>query len=110
MEIIQIYLEKREYSMASRLLDLFCNQSPIHSNALYLNSFMKKKNKEFEKAIYFGEKFRLREPSNIKNLINLADCYRFMNKIGNANKFLNRALKLEPNNKQALKLQENLKA
>jgi tetratricopeptide (TPR) repeat protein len=109
MEIIQIYLEKKEYFITSRLLDLFCDQSPIHSNALYLNSFVKKKNKEFEKAIYFGEKFRLREPSNVKNLINLADCYRFVNQMDNANKYLNRALKLEPVNKQALKLQESLK-
>ena len=55
MEIIQIYLEKKN-TLASRLLDLFCNQSPIHSNALYLNSFVKKKNKEFEKSNLFWKK------------------------------------------------------
>ncbi len=108
MEIINLYLEKKEFSIVSRLLDIYCNLNPYDSNALYLNSFVKKKNREYEDAAYLGERFRLREPTNIKNLINLADSYRFLNQLENTKKYLARALRLEPNNKQALKLQESL--
>lgn len=108
LEIINLFLEKKEFSIASKLLDIYCDQNPFNSNTIYLNSFVKKKDRDYEEAAHFGERFRLREPTNVKNLINLADTYRFLNKMEHTRKYLTRALKLEPDNKQALKLQESL--
>ncbi len=108
LEIINLFLEKKEFSIASKLLDIYCDQNPFNSNTIYLNSFVKKKDRDYEEAAHFGERFRLREPTNVKNLINLADTYRFLNKMEQTRKYLTRALKLEPGNKQALKLQESL--
>ncbi|HNC58703.1 MAG TPA: hypothetical protein PLP33_24970, partial [Leptospiraceae bacterium] len=107
-EITNLFIEKREYSLASRFLDIYNKQNPYNSYAIYLNSFVKKKNKEYEIAAQLGERFRLREPTNVKNLVNLADIYRLLNKMELTRKYLSRALKLDPNNKQALKLEESL--
>ncbi|MBP9161973.1 MAG: SpoIIE family protein phosphatase [Leptospiraceae bacterium] len=108
MEIVHLFIEKKDFFMASRLLDIYCKENPFNSNAFYLNSFAKKKNREYERAVYFGERFRLREPLHVKNLINLSDCYRMLDQLDNARKYLSRALKLEPTNKNALKLQDNI--
>ncbi len=108
MEIVHLFIEKKDFFMVSKLLDIYCKENPFNSNAFYLNSFAKKKNREYERAIYFGERFRLREPLNVKNLINLSDSYRMLDQLDNARKYLSRALKLEPTNKNALKLQENI--
>ncbi|HMZ65598.1 MAG TPA: 7TM diverse intracellular signaling domain-containing protein [Leptospiraceae bacterium] len=108
LEITNLFIEKREYSLASRFLDIYNKQNPYNSYAIYLNSFVKKKNKEYEIAAQLGERFRLREPTNVKNLVNLADIYRLLNKMELTRKYLSRALKLDPNNKQALKLEESL--
>jgi serine phosphatase RsbU (regulator of sigma subunit) len=107
-DTINLYIEKKEFHVSSKLLDIYCNANPMNSNAIYLNSFVKKKNRELEEASLFGERYRLREPSNVKNLVNLADVNRQLNRMEITKKYLTRAIKLEPGNKEALKLQESI--
>ena len=107
-DTVNLFIEKKEFEIVSKLLDIYCEENSFDSHALYLNSFAKKKNREYEKASLFGERFKIREPTNVNNLINLADINRYLNRMENTRKYLTRALKLEPDNKQALKLQESL--
>ncbi|MBP7280806.1 MAG: SpoIIE family protein phosphatase [Leptospiraceae bacterium] len=107
-EIANIFIEKKDYSFSSQILDTCIAENPSNSNLFYLSSFIKKRNREYKDAAILGERFRLREPNNVKNLVNLADIYRYLNKFEKSQKFLNRALHLEPDNKHALKLKENL--
>ncbi|MBK8395932.1 MAG: SpoIIE family protein phosphatase [Leptospiraceae bacterium] len=107
-EIANLFIEKKDYSFSSQILDKYLIENPVNSNMLYIASFIKKKNREYKEAAILGERYRLREPRNIKNLVNLADTYRYLNKIEKTRKFINRALQLDPQNRHALKLKEIL--
>ena len=60
-------------------------------------------------AADFGERCRLRNPSHIKNLVNLADINRLQENNERAEMLLGLALKLDPNDKNAHRLQEALR-
>ena len=107
-EIANIFIEKKDYSFSSQILEKCIEENPANSSLFYITSFIKKKNREYKEAAILGERYRLRDPKHIKNLVNLADTYRYLNKLEKTQKFLTRALHLEPDNKHALKLKESL--
>jgi tetratricopeptide (TPR) repeat protein len=55
-----------------------------------------------------GERCYLRDPNNIKNLINLADIYKKLDQPSKSLHLIEKVLIIEPNNRNALKLKELL--
>ena len=81
---------------------------PGDNELLYLVALISKRAHDFERALDFGERLRLREPKNTKNLVNLADVYRMTGKKDLSLQLVNRVLELNPDNKTALQLKLHL--
>lgn len=72
--------------------------NPADNKYLYLASYCAKLNKNFKKAMDFGERLRLRDYKNVKNLINLADVYRQVGRKDRAETMLGEAENFDPQN------------
>jgi tetratricopeptide (TPR) repeat protein len=99
--IIKTYYTNKEFDHTEIWLDKYLNHFPEETDFYITLSYVCKQLSKLEKASDYGEAVRLREPQNVKNLINLADIYRRMNKIPRARKILNEAFHFEPENKKA---------
>jgi hypothetical protein len=83
---------------------------PIDSEHLFILASSCKLANNLSEAIDAGESLRLRDPYNVKNLINLSDAYRLYKNMERANKILLLALELEPENEKAIKLRSILES
>ena len=108
-ELGQIYFKAKDYKQAADLLERYTDQNPGDGEYMYLVSFAYKQLKKLKRAADFGERFRLRNPGNIKNLVNLADIYRLQENTERAEMLLALALELDPEYKNAHRLQEALR-
>jgi tetratricopeptide (TPR) repeat protein len=108
-ELGQIYFKAKDYKRAAELLERYTDQNPADGEYMYLVSFSFKQLKKLKRAADFGERYRLRNPDNIKNLVNLADIYRLQDNSERAEMLLALALELDPNYKNAHRLQEALR-
>ncbi len=108
-ELGQIYFKLKDHARAAEILEQFTDLYPADAEFLYLVSFSLKQIKNLKRAADFGERCRLRNPGNIKNLVNLADIYRLMENNERAEMLLALALELDPEYKNALRLQEALR-
>ncbi|MDZ4725566.1 MAG: SpoIIE family protein phosphatase, partial [Leptospira sp.] len=77
------------FDLAKNMIDLYPHETPY----LYEISNALAELGQFEKAIDFGEKLRLRNPNHISNILNLVNCYTKVGKIFQANEILSFALK-----------------
>ncbi|HCL58032.1 MAG TPA: hypothetical protein DHW82_13640 [Spirochaetia bacterium] len=95
------YLEKEAEILETALI-----QFPSNLDFIFNISLVYKKLKNYEKALDYGEKFRLYQEYHINNLINLADIYRLAkNDIGFL-KIMNILKMIAPNNVNYIKLKE----
>lgn len=106
--LVKIYLKMKAYAEAMRSAESYIRQNPEDSNYIYLAAYSAKWAKRYKNAIDFGERLRLRDPNNIKNLINLADAYRLDKNFERARKIYNEAEVLAPENAYLLRLKELL--
>lgn len=81
---------------------------PIDNDILYVASFAARKAGLLRKALNFGERLRLREPSHLKNLINLAQIYIAFKKFDEAASTIRFALELSPENSTIQKIKDLL--
>ena len=63
---------------------------------------------QYEKAIDFGERLRLRDAKNTANLLNLIESYKGVGRKERAKTILDAYLKTQPENEQFLKLKDEL--
>ncbi|MCE9500387.1 MAG: SpoIIE family protein phosphatase, partial [Leptospira sp.] len=103
------YLKNKNYARAATLLEDCTILRPGENELIYLASFANKMNKDLKKAADLGERYKLREPKNTKNLINLADIYRLLGNFERAKEILGKALAIEPENPNAQKLEQILR-
>ncbi len=82
---------------------------PEDTEAMHYTALSAKALKKLEQASDIAERIHLRNPSNLKNLINLADIYRSMGNYPQAEKFLTKAEKLSPQEPNVSKLKKILK-
>jgi hypothetical protein len=62
---------------------------------------------ELERAVDFGERFRMRHPEHLDNLVNLIDTYNGLGKTERAKVILEDCLKLDPEERRILKFKSN---
>lgn len=78
------------------------------TNILFEISVAYKINRQYEPAIDFGERLRLRDPFNFANVVHLVECYKESGREERAMKVLNASLKLDPKNEKLNQLKEEL--
>jgi len=106
-------LQKGQWAMAGELWEEYIRLTPEDAEGLYYLSYSLKKTGERKKirsAIDYGECCFLREPYLIKNINNLADCYRMMNIPNRARWLLAQAIGLDPSNDRSLNLLSRLES
>jgi tetratricopeptide (TPR) repeat protein len=109
-KLIHIMFQTKKYKEMVPYCERYMELEPIDTEVMFILSSTYKLNGELENAIDTGESLRLREPNNVKNLINLADTYRLIKNFPRAFKMLEMALEKEPDNEKALKLKAILQA
>lgn len=96
----------RTFHYAEKLLKI----NPGLSEPLYYASFAAKLNKNFKRAKDHGERLRLRDPENIKNIINLADTWRLSGNQERALYLVHEALAHDPGNAKAEYLKSKIQS
>ncbi|MCC5813300.1 MAG: tetratricopeptide repeat protein, partial [Leptospira sp.] len=104
----QSYFKLKQWDKALLSFEKSMEIRSFNSEILFYASYSAKMDKKLLKASELGERCYLRDPSNSKNLVNLADIYKRMNKLDRAIHLVNKALSEEPNNRNALRLKELL--
>ncbi|EQA43521.1 SpoIIE-like protein phosphatase domain protein [Leptospira broomii serovar Hurstbridge str. 5399] len=105
---IQLYLKVKNYREAARYAEDYLDLKPIDNDILYIASFAARKAGLLRKALNFGERLRLREPSHLKNLINLAQIYIVFKKFDEAASTIRFAIELSPENSTIMKIKDLL--
>jgi methyl-accepting chemotaxis protein len=103
--LIKVLLRLKDYKNAAIIAKEYLKDYEVNTSVLFKLSYCLKMNHEFEEAIEMSERVRLREPRHIRNLIHLADLYAYTKNYQRANKLLTKVLKIEPTNRQAMKIQ-----
>ncbi|WP_243396433.1 SpoIIE family protein phosphatase, partial [Leptospira hartskeerlii] len=106
---IKLFLKLKDYQKAARYAEDYFKMNPIDSEILYVASFAARKAGQIRKALDFSERLRLREPSHIKNLTNLAEIYIAVKNFDRADSILKDAIHLDPHNESVLKVADLLK-
>ncbi|MBX7057921.1 MAG: SpoIIE family protein phosphatase [Leptospirales bacterium] len=110
--LARLHLAARNFGAAAQSTERLAELQPSNVNYLYATSLALKRSAtnatELSRAADFGERCRLREPQNTRNLVNLADCYRLLGARDRAAVLLHRALDLEPDHGRAGKLRQLL--
>jgi hypothetical protein len=105
-QIIDTLYEKRDYTKASKYIELYLDIFPEENKYLLIGSFCAKMIGHTKTGIELGEALRLREPNNVKNLLNLADIYHSIGNKIRSNKIAQEALENDPSNEKALEIQK----
>lgn len=96
------------YKEAAGSGDRYLEKHPEDNNIMYLVSACHKRLYDFRKAIDYGERLLLRDPADLRYLVNLADCYRANKSYHRATDLIQRAEKINPENKTVIKLKKIL--
>jgi len=102
--LVQTALKLKDYARVFKYSREVFRKNPEDSKYIYLASLSAKVNKNFKDSIDLGERFRLRDPENINNLINLADAYRLSGNMERAEKMSNEVLRQDSTNENARKI------
>lgn len=104
----QTHFKLKNWNLALTHLLEALETKPSNSDLLFYASYSAKMIHNYKLASECGERCFLRDPLNIKNLINLADVYKKLEQGNRAKYLVNKVLKKEPNNRNALRLLEIL--
>ena len=104
----RLYFNKGEYTQAAECFKEYVSIVPDDQEYLYVVSNSLRLAERFEEAADFGERLLLREPSNVLNLLNLADIYKSLEKTKRALNLVDKALQLEPESPQAANLRDQI--
>ncbi|HMV41653.1 MAG TPA: CDC27 family protein, partial [Leptospiraceae bacterium] len=81
---IKTLMQNKNFSEAAVLAEDYLLLNPSDTESIFLLSYAYKKLQNYKDAIKAGERVRLREPSHVRNLVNLAHCYFRMDDIDRA--------------------------
>lgn len=106
--LVKILLDQKNYETAFAHMEDYVYLKPMDTDMIYLASYLCKKLKRFPQAAEFGERVRLRSPAMVRNLTNLAEVYVRLGNKQRAGKLVREALRNEPGNARALRLEQAL--
>ncbi|MCB1141506.1 MAG: SpoIIE family protein phosphatase [Leptospiraceae bacterium] len=107
--LIKLYMKRNRYEEAARVCEEYIERNELDTSMMLKTSYCFKINREFDKAIEIGERIKLREPYNIRNLVHLSDMYIYTQNFIRAEKLIYKILAIDPENSQGKVLLEGLK-
>lgn len=108
MILIRSLIKLKKYPEAQMYSCRFIDMHPGYNEFIYYAALSSFYSRKMNLAADIGERLRLRQPGNIKNLILLAEIYRAMKNPSRAEKMLQEVLNVEPDNKKAREIQEKI--
>ncbi|MCB1173083.1 MAG: SpoIIE family protein phosphatase [Leptospiraceae bacterium] len=103
-EIALFYNHQEDYTAAARWGCRYVERNPADTEMIYRTSLILKRIRNLEGAADLAERIRLRQPTNTRNLIHLADIYISLSNWRRARKIISTALELESENPKALRV------
>lgn len=77
-KLAKVYERTKDIQNTIKYCKEYINHNQIDSQFLYIISYYSKLAENYEDAILYGERYRLREPRNTENLINLKEVYNIL--------------------------------
>ncbi|MBW0433042.1 SpoIIE family protein phosphatase [Leptospira yasudae] len=106
---VSLFLKKKDYRNAALYAEDYLNLKPVDKEILYIASTAARKAGSLQKALDFGERLKLREPTHMKNLVNLAQIYIALKNYKRAMEMVEIALSVDPHHEVILKIQDVLR-
>ncbi|MDX1961496.1 MAG: 7TM diverse intracellular signaling domain-containing protein [Leptospiraceae bacterium] len=103
-KVMNLFSQKK-FKESILILSNYLALYPEEEEFLLFLSYAYKRSYEFKKSIDFGEKLLLRDPSNIKNLLNLTEVYISEGNLTRSIELLSVALQKEQTERQKVKLE-----
>ncbi len=108
--IVKYLILLKNYSKAANYAEEYLNIRPVDKEILFVASYAARRAQQFQKAQDFGERLLLREPLNVRNLINLAQIYLSLKNFERAKVLSAEAFRLDPNNAIVSKIKQTLES
>ena len=108
--LVKTGLKKKDYARVAPLAEEYIKRDPSDTELVYATSFCYKKIGKYEKSAELGERVRMRQPENVKNITNLADIYYRLGNKERALSMVRRALRVDADDTRALQLKTRLEA
>ncbi|MCB1141415.1 MAG: SpoIIE family protein phosphatase [Leptospiraceae bacterium] len=102
--LVRLYFEKKNFNRITNYIEKYLSLKPSDSDFIYLASLSFRKIDNYTMGIAYGERYRLRNPENVRNLLNLHILYHKNADYEKALPILDLILQLEPDNVKALAL------
>ncbi len=97
-ELLRIYIDIKNYRRSAELCEDYLVLRPGDNEVLYIASYCYRKIGKFKEAADLGERLRLRDPWQVKNLVHLSDIHRRLGNRNRARHLLEEAVKVDPEN------------
>lgn len=97
--IVKYCMRLKDYSKAALFAEEYLNIRPVDKEILFVASYAARRAQQFQKAQDFGERLLLRDPSHVRNLINLARSCLALRNFERAKSLAAEAHRLEPDNR-----------
>ncbi|MCS6984829.1 MAG: SpoIIE family protein phosphatase [Leptospiraceae bacterium] len=99
------YLRQKKWRQAVALAEAGLLYDPQNNQFIYLASFARKLLGDFDRAIQLAQLLYLRNPTEVRNLINLADLYLATQRPHLAEKYIAEAKERDPENEKVRRLE-----
>ena len=86
---------------------LACNN--VDHKEIFQNGIQAVENKDYNQSVIFFKQYIELEPNDINGFINISNAYYQTDQFENSTEYIKKALKIDPGNLDALKIQKNLK-
>ncbi len=98
----------KEYEESFAYASEYIQQNPGDSKFIYFATYVGKLAGQTDEAIELGERLRLRQRGNLRNLVNLIDLYSIKKDQARANQLLSEAEEIDANDEYVLRLKKTL--
>ncbi|RME91395.1 MAG: HAMP domain-containing protein, partial [Candidatus Hydrogenedentota bacterium] len=109
-DLARYCMQEKDYEKAALYAEKYGEKMPADNEFMYLASYAYKMSGDYEKALAIGRRVTLREPKNIRFLLNLADIYFLLNRLDKTEEVLRNVLALDADNKIAKTFMEKIEA
>ncbi len=108
--LARAYIKMGRFDLALAQAEDYAYIAPGDTDMIFLASYCNRKLKNYSHAADYGERVRLRNPGDTRNLAHLAEVYIRMGNRERARELIEQALNLEPDHERSQKLREKLNA
>ena len=84
-----------------------CNN--VDHEEIFQNGIQAVENNDYSQSIIFFKQYIQLEPNDIQGFINISNAYYQTDQLENASEYISKALKIDPENLDALKIQKNIR-